>query len=284
MSDLKDYKAQPDDGLFEKIERRLKVRRAIRIGGTSLAGMAVAGVAVVVVSVLAMQDKSKPVDAAGVQLAMNHEVGVVNEVGNCRIDGFTDCPDVRTAERQGVRMQMPVEDGRAYEPKSESGADASVISAHPNVDITLETEPLDSEIEGMLQQMIPEPVYVEIPSGRPFATTSKDSVEDDEAEAVVPKVGAQTPHMDNLIWAPNAIIPDGEVEENRLFSIKASSELTQFTIRIYNRRGMMVYSANDPSFVWDASGMTQGAYVWVATFRDTSGHPRQEKGTVVVVR
>ena len=43
---LKDYRVQPDEGLFEQIEKRLKVRRMVRVGSV------VAVVCVVMVGVL----------------------------------------------------------------------------------------------------------------------------------------------------------------------------------------------------------------------------------------
>ena len=40
--DWRDYREMPDDGLFEKIERRVRLRRWARIGGVTAAVVAVA--------------------------------------------------------------------------------------------------------------------------------------------------------------------------------------------------------------------------------------------------
>ena len=50
----------------------------------------------------------------------------------------------------------------------------------------------------------------------------------------------------------------------------------------------LVYSTSDINAAWDATvggaQVPQGAYVWVATFRDSDGVSRREAGTVTVVR
>jgi len=95
-------------------------------------------------------------------------------------------------------------------------------------------------------------------------------------------------HEDNLMWAPNVIVPNGDVDENRTFKLKFTSAVTDFRIVIFNRGGRQLYQSNDPAFEWDGThdgtAMPQGAYVWVAKFRDSDGRAHQEKGTVTVLR
>ena len=97
-----------------------------------------------------------------------------------------------------------------------------------------------------------------------------------------------TVHEDDLVWAPNVIVPNGDVDDNRTFKLKYSSEVTQFQIFIYNRGGRLVFNSDDPAFTWDGTSrgtaLPQGAYVWVAKFRDSTGHPREEHGTVTIIR
>ena len=90
------------------------------------------------------------------------------------------------------------------------------------------------------------------------------------------------------LWAPNAIVPDGDEDDNRYFKLVSASPITDFTVRIYNRRGIQVYTSNDPNFRWNAthngSRVPQGAYVWTVKYRDADGNVQQQRGSVVVVR
>ena len=95
-------------------------------------------------------------------------------------------------------------------------------------------------------------------------------------------------HEDNLFWTPNIIVPSGDVDANRTFSVKFTSAVSNFHIYIYNRAGHQVYQTSDPSFVWDGTSkgttLPQGAYIWVMKFRDSAGKPHEERGTVTIIR
>lgn len=110
------------------------------------------------------------------------------------------------------------------------------------------------------------------------------------ANASSAKVGGADPvpyQVDNILWAPNIITPNGDVAENRVFKVVASSTVSDFRIHIYNRGGRLLFKSSDINEVWDAThdGTTvpQGAYVWVATFRGTDGSSHRQAGTVTVV-
>ena len=104
------------------------------------------------------------------------------------------------------------------------------------------------------------------------------------------KVGGPAPvpyQVDNILWAPNIITPNGDVAENRVFKVVATSDVSDFRIHIYNRGGRLLFKSSDINEVWDAThngtSVPQGAYVWVATFRGTDGSSHREAGTVTVV-
>ena len=97
-----------------------------------------------------------------------------------------------------------------------------------------------------------------------------------------------TPHYDNLLWAPNAIAPAADVDENRVFKVTATSAVSHFHLIIFNRGGRQVFATDDINATWDATmggvPLSQGTYVCVSKFRDSDGVLRQEKGTVTVIR
>ena len=116
-------------------------------------------------------------------------------------------------------------------------------------------------------------------------------MEDDTAIVATAKDGGAAPvqpHYDNVLWAPNIIMPMADAEENRVFKVKSTSAVSNFRMVVYSRDGRPVFSSNDIDQGWDArrdgSLVPQGTYVWIARFRDSAGSIRQEKGTVTVVR
>ena len=96
------------------------------------------------------------------------------------------------------------------------------------------------------------------------------------------------PVESSALRAPNVFTPDAD--ENRTFRV-AKFHIAQFEIRIYNRRGMLVYKSADRDFEWDGRALDgtpcqEGAYVYhiiyTTTFRPTEKH--KEVGTVLLLR
>jgi gliding motility-associated-like protein len=59
-------------------------------------------------------------------------------------------------------------------------------------------------------------------------------------------------HIENeyLLWAPNAFTPDGD-QINDVFEIQSNGfDATQYSLRIYDRWGLEVFSSTDPAAVW----------------------------------
>ena len=98
------------------------------------------------------------------------------------------------------------------------------------------------------------------------------------------------PIVKSALRTPNAFAPDGNEEANRTFRV-AGFNISRFEIRIYNRRGVIVFSSGDLGFEWDGRDMKgapcpEGAYVYhitySTTFRPTEYH--KEVGTVLLIR
>jgi gliding motility-associated-like protein len=68
-------------------------------------------------------------------------------------------------------------------------------------------------------------------------------------------------HIENeyLLWAPNAFTPDGD-QINDVFEIQSNGfDATQYSLRIYDRWGLEVFSSADPAAVWTGNH-ANGAY------------------------
>ena len=267
--DLRDYREMPDEGIFDKIERRVRMRRWLRVGAVALA---VAAVAVAVplllpwgkdeVSSAAMSVVTEaPIEEQPSSIADNERLVPTNQ-------------DIASSE-----LQQPLESPkpRNVEPSfAPMPAQTTLSSLSEQVQPSLPPMTVRHE-ETSLEELI---MALDEPTSAD-ADLSSTAAKDGGAAPV-------TPHYDNILWAPNIISPIAEEEENREFKVKSTSAVNDFRMVVFNRGGRQVFSTNDINQGWDARHdgvlVSQGTYVWIARFRDSSGTIRQEKGTVTVVR
>lgn len=274
--DLKDYRVQPDEGLYGKIESRLRRRRMARVGaGVTAACTVVAGV------LLALPG-GKAEEAPQPMVAQVAEMSAVQQVvPQERQQGMPDVEVVAFKEVVPDCSVRPV-------PIAEKEAEVKATAEEP-VRSTSEVDAIAQPIVS-LSAPVKETVVVPQKTVAQKKATEPKAEEPQAEETPTTKSDPSTPplHIDDLMWAPNVIVPDGDVEENRSFVLKFSSDVTDFQLFIYNRGGRQIYNTTDPSFAWDGTShgtaMPQGAYVWVAKFRDSTGKMHQEKGTVTLLR
>ena len=270
----KDYEVKPDEGMFDAIRRRLVVRRALRIGGVALAAMAVA-----LVVVVSQNTKTATNDVEANQVA-----------------------SVTVVSQPSADEVIPTAVDDADVPAPARKAEATMATEKPLIlplsreELPTISEPVNDDLfdESLFSGLAETPVSVRREPAKPVA--AGDSVKTEPAQAqpkenaATAKVGATDPvpyQEDNILWAPNIITPSGDVAENRVFKVVATSDVSDFRIHIYNRGGRLIFKSGDINMVWDATHngtpVPQGAYVWVATFRGTDGSSHREAGTVTVV-
>ncbi len=280
---LKEYRPQPDEGLFDQISGRLQRRRMVRIG----ASVAVAIVAIVAVAWLVVPAARGSEDSASLsrQVAMMPDGSRHSEAASRTApagqpaivaENVSAAVQPTTAEATPVAA-VPVALARGtYVPLREEHLATRAEAVLPALEASAAVHPMTLADAGA---RIADLIAAEQPD---TAVTSASTT------AKSPKDPGGPVHVDNLVWAPNVIVPDGDVDDNRTFKLKFSSTVTDFKIYIYNRGGRQVYTSNDPDFRWDATyrgeRLPQSTYVWVAKFKDSSGDMRHEKGTVTVLR
>lgn len=272
--DWKEYKEIPDEGMFEAIQKRLRVRRAWRIGG---------GVAVVVL-----------VAAVAIAMLTHKEETVVSEQETAVL---AEPQEALVAEVQEAADFDVTTDEMSAKQSQNTQTDA--LLPEPQMQVVAVAEPNDERVTSSASFTMPtvRPRTAKVVSEKPAvvqSTETKESVDvaHNAAAVLEPKFGGtETPttyHEDNILWTPNIITPNGDEPENRVFRVIATSELQDFRMHIYNRGGRLIFRTSDINATWDATvngaALPQGAYVWVATFRDSEGVPRREAGTVTVVR
>ncbi|MBP5342072.1 MAG: gliding motility-associated C-terminal domain-containing protein [Bacteroidales bacterium] len=265
---LKDYREAPDAGLFEKIERRLAVRRAWKVAGVVAAVAAISGVGVWYLAA----DRPESVSQLATTVVDDSPINL--PAGKSPV-----------AEETSTIALVP----SATMEESLPDPNSLVMAAEE------ETKPISVQEVPIAAGLETPPSPRDVPlenSGVAEAEVEKAGNQSAQTESV-PKSKANQPsgsqaHYDNILWAPNAIAPLSDDERNREFGVVATSEITHFQMFIFNRGGRQVFVTNDINQKWDATfegrPLPQGTYVWVAKFRDTEGNLRQEKGTVTVIR
>ena len=290
--DLREYKEMPDDGLYEKIEHRLRLRRWVRTGAVT------AVVAVVAVVTTLLLPWGKGVDTVAQKTAsVQAPVMAVTEGTAATAPDLTAQPATVQHEES---VAQPVR-RTAADVAQENSLTPSPSPIGEGSRYSLHSTPLSNRRgvggEAGVAQEIGEAALPPMTVKRDEAPLADLIMEADEGAGTAEpatttaKSGEETPdtpHYDNLLWAPNIIAPYAENEANREFKVQATSEVSDFRMVIYNRGGRQVFIANDINRAWDARSdgnpVPQGTYVWIARYRDSSGTLRQEKGTVTVVR
>ena len=95
-------------------------------------------------------------------------------------------------------------------------------------------------------------------------------------------------HCECELILPNAFTPNGD-GLNETFRPLHPCMMTNFSLRVFNRYGEMVFETQDPSKGWDGNfrGMKAdaGSYVWVASYVNSNTQQRNLlKGFVILVR
>ena len=88
------------------------------------------------------------------------------------------------------------------------------------------------------------------------------------------------------IWFPNVFTPDRE-QDNR-FGCVTTVDATIYSLDIYDRRGLLVFSTDDPAATWDGTQgghpCPQGTYVYIWSISDRYDLRQKGTGTVTLIR
>ncbi len=274
-----EYREQPDEGLFNQIEHRLRMRRMWRVGGIAASVCAVAAVVAVVAW-------PKPNNDVAMQQGVDMPVAEAVTMAETTTEQSAE-----TAKYGNTAVEIPAANSAANVAEAAAPAAAQRVAGQrvdPVAEPAAVRKPVAATAQPAVTEVVPTPVVANAE-----ASNAADEPKAAVTEAVpMPKVGGQSTdtvkHSYRVMMAPNVIAPAADNDDNRYFTLTPTEAVSQFTVQIYNRRGQRIFTSSDPAFRWDGTydgnQVSQGAYVWVATFRDAEGRSRQEQGSVVVVR
>jgi gliding motility-associated-like protein len=99
-----------------------------------------------------------------------------------------------------------------------------------------------------------------------------------------------TVEQDPIFYVPNAFTPDGNQFNETFQPVFADNlELSEFSFKIYNRWGEILFESKDPAVGWNGTYggkvVQDGAYVYVLVFQE-QGFDKvfEDRGNVVVLR
>ena len=144
------------------------------------------------------------------------------------------------------------------------------------------------------------------PSWTPVATTQSCSVDDNttqygrvwyrvEAEYINPQSGHRCfalsqiveYHGEPTVWVPNVFTP-GRDNNNRFLPKMMFVKDEEYTMRIYNRFGLLVFETNDVKEPWDGRYkgklVPSGSYVYMIQYLGDDNYSNIIKGTVTVLK
>lgn len=89
------------------------------------------------------------------------------------------------------------------------------------------------------------------------------------------------------LWVANAFTP-AESQNNTFGPVATYLNPVDYLFCIYDRRGVLLFSATEPSAVWDGTSrghaMPQGAYVYRIQYTQSDGTSQVKTGTVLLIR
>ena len=260
--ELKDIEVRPSGDLFGNIERRLSRRRLLRRVGWGGGALLVLG-AVAFLAWPSAGDEAVQTVAAVPQVVLSE-------------------PEVPVAP---MAEDFAAPRGAAGRPRTQAVPAPATADTLPS---PAKIEPLQPSVAPAVVPL-PQRIENELP-----AVPLPDLPTRDEEAASTPSAPCKngplpdSTAMPDQVWVPNVVAPHSDIDENRTFSVRASSELSDFRIRLFSRSGREVFHSTDPHFVWDATCdgalVPQGAYVYILSFRDSAGRPCSQQGTVTIVR
>ena len=131
------------------------------------------------------------------------------------------------------------------------------------------------------------PIPSAVPADRHPERTVKTPATEREQKPSDNRTPSPEPSETVLASFPSAFTPNGD-GLNDTYRPVLSGEVTQYLLRIYNRKNQLVFQTTHPEEAWDGNyhGTTQphGAYICIIQYTLTGGERKTEKGEFLLLR
>ena len=276
---LKNYTAQPDPEVWEKIENTLH-RRALRRRWAK-AGAGVIAIAAVVVAVIFRPSPDIPAAdttlvAQATQTTVESPV-MPNDVPTKLQKSPSAVPTSNAKQAPVATIQPTVESIPATE-KTEATAVIAETTMPQTAPSTATVAPAQ-----------PQTTNITVPPAEEIEVA--ETINETEQLQTEPKSAVNSSMDDTILWIPNAFTPASNDGTNTVFKPRLShpgESISNYKMAIYNRRGMLVFHSNSLNQGWNGTyngrPMPQGAYVYIIYYTDKDNLRHTRKGTVTLIR
>ncbi len=289
---LKNYSAQPDPEVWNKIRKTLRRQEFRRqaIGGAI--GTVIAVAAIVTVVLWPYDTKPTATQEALPQMA---QVTAAPTPASPAEEAMATAP-VQAQEQQPatqpVATQPAMKNETALQPHT-----APVVAESQPAAVQQPAEAV-AEVRSIEAKKA---AAVETPAAKQEQAAAKADVQPAAKETNLPENAPAAPAVksqvnsgvigDTILWVPNAFAPSSDNPDITTFRArlnKTDASILNYRISIFNRQGHQVFQSNDINQAWDGTykGRTlpQGGYVYVIYYVDKDGLTHQRKGTVALIR
>lgn len=276
---LKNYTAQPDPEVWEKIENTLH-RRALRRRWAK-AGAGVIAIAAVVVAVIFRPSPDIPAAdttlvAQATQTTVESPV-MPNDVPTKLQQSPSDVPTSNAKQAPVATIQPTVESIPATEKNEVTAAIAET------------TTPQNDPSPATVAPAQPQTTNITVPPAEEIEVA--ETINETEQLQTEPKSAVNSSMDDTILWIPNAFTPASNDGTNTVFKPRLShpgESISNYKMAIYNRRGMLVFRSDSLNQGWNGTyngrPMPQGAYVYIIYYTDKDNLRHTRKGTITLIR
>lgn len=208
------------------------------------------------------------------------------------------------AETAALAPSTTPEPSQDITPLTESPAEAATVSVQNGSSITTtaatlpttaQTPATEEPVVVQVTEIVSEttlpikesPIPSAVPADKHQERIVKTPVTEREQNPLDNRTPSPEPSETVLASFPSAFTPNGD-GLNDTYRPVLSGEVTQYLLRIYNRKNQLVFQTTHPEEAWDGNyrGTTQphGAYLCVIQYTLAGGERKTEKGEFLLLR
>ena len=299
---LKNLTIQPDPEVWEKIDKSLRRRRALRLTTTAVAGLALLAAVITGVVLWPSQQPAAKFrysdnqmfrcpDSARWDLEPSGADAARWDLEPSGADAASKTKETMAA---AARWDLEPSGADAASKTKETMAAAARWDLEPSgADAALQNEGQQPMAEET--QHAPHPVASPVSKAAELVAARWDQEPSgtDAASSVSRPAAVKSPSSnrleDTILWIPNAFMPASDDAAVAVFRPRLTvpdASISNYKMTIFNRGGHIVFTSRDISTGWDGTyhgeEQVQAAYVYVIQYTDRENIQHQRRGTVII--
>ena len=283
---LKDYKEEPDERLWQNIEKQTNKARFGAIKTIVIGGIVVL-VAVIAALWFAPQNTNNQNEKELSQTS--------NSISNTYATNYVDKQTKTTSTLPSTQSNInKTQENNALLPSAQTNNAVTNIETDKDSKTTNNNTSLSTNNITSTQNNIMSTDKSKIKSNNILinsnksTTTSNNIKRVSEENSMASKSSEiETTIEEEKLFVPNAFQPNSTEDRLKVFK-PAYKEVKNYHLQIFSRNGMQVFSSKDITLGWDGTIKgrlaDQGTYVYFISYEDINGKYREQKGSLLLYR